>query len=141
MAKIYKLSDRIKLKIGELTVVISPLSLHDKNEATKMISKGATTADLGMTQDGLIHLLKSCVKDIIGLENADGSPYKLEFVDGKLTDECVSDLCNLEIHTKLLMVASSLVRGIPSEFQDQHGNKIEGVEIVQPEKQEPKSPN
>jgi hypothetical protein len=130
MTKIYKKSDRIKVNIGEVTVVIAPLSVHDKTEAQQIIANGSINQDYALTQKGLILLLKCSVKEIIGLEDVDGNPYKLDFEGERLTDGCIDDLFNIQLHEKLIMICTSLVRGIPTEFKDEKGNKIEGVEIV-----------
>jgi hypothetical protein len=130
MAKIYKRSDRIKVNIGDVTVVIAPLSVHDKTEAQRIIANGSINQDYALTQQGLILLLKCSVKEIIGLEDSNGEPYKLQFEGDRLTDDCIDDLFNIQLHEKLIMICTSLVRGIPSEFKDEKGNKIEGVEIV-----------
>lgn len=141
MAKIYRTTDRIKVKIGEIVVTIAPLSLHDKTEATKLIASGTSRKDYGVTHEGLIYLLKCALKDVSGFETSDNQPYKLQFEDGKVTDDCISDLFNHEVHEKLVMLCTSLVRGISNKLVDHEGKEIEGVEFLKSEKEDNSTPN
>jgi hypothetical protein len=141
MAKIYKTTDRIKVKIDEVTVSISPLTYEQKLEAKILVAEGRAKRDARMLTSGLIYLLKNSVKEVEGLENADGSKYELSFeADQKtLTQECISDLFNIKLHEKLVMVCTNLIGVIPTEFVDDSGKPIEGVSIIPTENT--KSPN
>lgn len=129
MARIYKLTDRIKVKIDDITVTVSPLSRHQKAEIQTLLL-GLGRGDVKAATEGIILAMKYAVKSIEGLEDAAGV-YKAQFDDsGHLTDETIEDLYNLEDSVKLLQVCQSLVSGVPSEFQDKDGKPIDGVEIV-----------
>jgi hypothetical protein len=123
-------------------VSLAPLSLHQKSEVQRLTYEGIRSGNTTLTQDGLLLALKASLKDIEGIEQADGSPYKLSFGEDKLlTDECLEDLCNISFHEKLILICTSLVRGIPDqEFKDEKGNKIEGVDIVRTSKEQ-ETPN
>lgn len=130
MARIYKRSDRIKVKIDEVTVTIAPLSLDQKTEAQSLMALGKINRDYNLITKGIISLIKSAVKSIDGLENADGSKYQLTFNGDLLSDESIDDLFNIELHKKLVMVCSSLVVSIPTQFVDETGQPIEGVTLL-----------
>ncbi len=141
MAKIYRRSDRVKVKIDDVIVTIAPLSLEAKVEATEYLGRGKAAGNYPLIQKGLSVLLKNSIKNIDGVEGMDGKPYTLQFENDVLTDDCLSDLYNLELHKKLVMVCSSLIKNIPSEFTDENGNLIEGVEIVKTENGATPHPN
>ena len=122
MAKIYRLSDKISYKIGDVEVKISPLSLQDKQTLHEYMIKGQI-GDSKALLEGSMFAIKASVKSISGLEDLDGNEYKLEF-DGKyLTDECISDLMNLQESNKLIALCSQLIAGVPL-------NPPEGVTLV-----------
>lgn len=124
MARIYKTSDRVTVKIDELTIKIAPLNLHQKNQIQRMMLDGQKTQDLPKLNQALILAIKYCLKDIKGLEDNNEESYKLEFENGELTDECLDDLMNIEAGPKLIQTCAAFVSGIPKEF------KIEGVSFV-----------
>lgn len=129
MAKIYRRSDRIAVRVDDITVHISPLSFHQKTEIQQAMFNGIK----GETKDRLVGIVKSlkyALKGIEGVENTDGEPYKLEFNGEELTDSCVDDLMNLEITNKLIMVCAAMINGVPSGFTDERGDKIDGVELI-----------
>lgn len=125
MAKIYRMSDRIKLKIDDLVVTIGPLSIHQK-AAVEEVS--ASSGLLKATMEAM----KYAIKDIEGLTTADGSPYSLERDDdGNLTEGCLDDLFNIEQSYRISSVCLNLINNIPDEFIDLNtGKKLEGVEFV-----------
>ena len=122
MARIYKTTDKITYKLGDIEVKISPLSVEDKMIITEYMTeaeKGSLRAMMG----GSIHAIKSCVKDITGIENEDGSPYKLEFDGVHLSQNCIDTLMNIEISNKLIQLCTSFVSGVPTNLPD-------GISIV-----------
>lgn len=127
MATIYRKEDRVKVKIGSLTVKLSPLSYREKAEAQNLIMSKNPTASM----DGSIYAVKCAVKEIEGLKLPDGSAYELEFENGMLTDECIDDLTNLEENDQLFVACLSLLNGIPKKFINPlTGKELEGVKIV-----------
>lgn len=120
---VYKTTDRIPLKFGEIKVWISPLSFEQKTNilaATKMKS-GVEVSD---PSKQTFLSLKYGVKEIEGLKNPDGSDYRLELDEnGVLTDECLSDLIDLEYFPKLSEICIKLINGVKAL------DKIEGVEV------------
>jgi len=131
MSKILRLSDRINLKIGDITFVLAPFSTERKQELASCtkIENGEETYDLLKAQ---IIYIKNSVRDVKGLETYSGDEYTLEFEDEektKLTDDCVSELMNLEESSKLTTAAWQLINGIKELKDPISGEKLEGVEL------------
>jgi len=120
---VYRKSDRIKLKVGELEVHMSPLTFAEKSTVQEYIMENP--------MKGSLHALKCAVKDIQGLKLPDGSEYELAFENEILTDECVDDLTNIQNVDELFIACLDLINGVPSEFRNpMTGEKLEGVEII-----------
>lgn len=127
--RIYKTTDRLEIKIGEISVKISPLSLIQKNEVQSMMLEGQKNSDLTKLNAALILAVSYCLKEVQGLEDSNGNPYLLQFENGKLTDLCIDDLMNMEETPSLIKVCSAFVAGIPKKFD------IDGVEFVEKKRQ------
>ena len=125
MAKIYRLSDRIKLKVDDLEVTIGPLSIHQKAAVEGVASSSSLIK-------ASIEAMKYAIKDIKGLTDKDGKPYSLQRDEaGDLTEDTLNDLFNLENSYKLVAISLNLVNSIPDEFIDVNtGKPLEGVEFV-----------
>jgi hypothetical protein len=136
MARIYKCSDRIPVKIDSVLFKISPLTFEQKAEIQHYML-GFTTGDIRAATKGTALAVKYAVKDVKGLQDSKGKSYKLEFDGEVLSDNCVSDLMNVAMSNKLTIVCASMVGGMPDKFTDGEGKKLEGVEIV--EDSDPKS--
>jgi hypothetical protein len=141
MAKIYRRSDRIRIKIDDVTITVAPLSTDQKMEAQDLMLRGRAKGDPKMLTEGIITLIRYGLKDVDGLVDADDNPYKLEFDGEALKPQCIDDLFNIEMHKKLIMVCSSLAGSIPTEFTDEAGKPIEGVEVLKTSTKETASPN
>ncbi|TXH09496.1 MAG: hypothetical protein E6R04_07975 [Spirochaetes bacterium] len=127
---VYRPSDRIAVKVGELTVWISPLSYEEKTNllsTTKMVG-GKAVSDAGKMS---YLTLKYSIKKVEGLESckfADGSPCTMEFgADGYPTDESLETLLAIFGNTTSAQLSSSLVLG------NYKNTSIEGVEFIGPE--------
>lgn len=133
MAKIYRLSDRIKLKIDDLIVIISPLSIHQKASVEEVASSA------GLIK-GTIEAIRYSVKDISGLKDSEGNDYELQYDEnGNLSDESLNDLFNIEQSFKLSAVALNLVNSVPEVFSDPNtGKPLQGVEFIQSEEKAPR---
>lgn len=132
MAKIFKRTDRIPVRINEVVVHIAPLSIDQKVEIQDAAIKGRAKGDIKELTRSVTLAMKYAIKKIEGIEDSDGKPYQLQFDGENLSDECLVDLMNLEITDKLSSVCVKFMQGIPSEFTDASGNKLEGVEFVKP---------
>ncbi len=127
MAKIYRVTDRIRVKIGDITFDLSPLtSLQKADIMSAAMSNGAK----GL-QESTRLALKYSVKRVEGLETLDDVPYQVELENGVLKDACIDELLNIEISENLNKVCLNLMHGVPQTFLDpQTGQPIEGVEVV-----------
>jgi hypothetical protein len=132
MARIYRITDRIRYKIGELEIQISPLDLQDKTTLHTYMVKGQT-GDMQFLMQGSAFAIKCGVKAVLGLEDADGKPYEVQFEEGGkyLTDECVADLLNIRESNDMISLCASLMAGVPSQLP-------QGVTLSEDSK---KSPN
>ena len=126
MSVVYRVSDRFNVKIGNVTVTMSPLGYKIKADMQSYVIAGKP-------MDAAVVALKNSVKDIKGLKLPDGSEYQLEFDDaGVLKEECVDDLLNIPESEALNVIAIGLVNGMPQgEFIDPQTKKpMEGVKFV-----------
>lgn len=141
MTKIYDTTDRIKVKIDDVTITISPLTVSQKTEVQVLMAQGRIERDFSKMQSGVIKTLKYGLKDIDGLQKSNGAPYKLSFDESGLTDNCIDSLFNIELHKKLVKVCQCLTVAITGEFTDENGKPIEGVELVSVTPGETPNPN
>jgi hypothetical protein len=128
---IHKITDRIKVKIGEITFHLSPLSWDQKQD---IVSDAKLVEGKPTNRNSTYKCLKYAVKNIEGVTLADGSPYVVQLENNVLSDECVEDLLNLELSNKLIIACYSMVQGVPSKIINPvTGQVLEGVEIVHKE--------
>lgn len=135
MSVVYKMSDRVKVKVDTIELTIGPLDFKVKSDIQSLFMTGKYL-------EGSVLAIKNGVKEINGLKLSDGSDYKLEFdSDGKISEDSINDIFNIEEAAKINLIAVSLINGIPSgEFVDPDtGKKIEGVTFVDRPKAEKKS--
>lgn len=131
MAKVYKRSDRIPVKIGDITIKLAPMTVDQKTECQQAFLKGKSKGDLAELTRGVFLSLKYSVKSVEGLTDSNDEPYKLALDEnGNVSDEGIDDLLNLQVNKQLTQICASLTNGIPSEFTDDNGVKLEGVEIL-----------
>ena len=128
MAKILRLSDRIKLTIGEVVFTIAPLNYFQKIELSNctMIRNGEDHYDLLLAQS---LYLKYGIKGMTGVKDCDGNDYELEFKGDELTDECISEILHLEQRNKLTTAAWQLLNGIQELADPLTGKKLKGVKV------------
>ena len=128
MSKILRLSDRLHLKIGDVEFVLAPINYYKKQklaECTKTI-KGEEVFDLLKAQ---FLYIKYGLKEVNGIDTFDGNAYELDFEGDELTDDCVSEILNLDQREKLTVCAWQLLNGV-KELTDPITNEaIEGVEL------------
>lgn len=128
MAKVLRMKDRVKLKVGEVTFTLAPLSHYQKQElasCTKM-QGGEEIFDLPKAQALYI---KYSLKGIDGVETYGDEKYELEFDGDHLSDDCVSEIFHLEQREKLNIAAWQIIQGIQELRDPNTGEKLEGVEL------------
>lgn len=127
MARIYKTTDIIPIKIDGLVINVSPLTFEQKMQIQTEVLKGSAQSAMRAAKLAC----QSAIKDISGIEDVDGSKYMIELKDGKLTDECWDDLQNIEQTQKMITVCLGLINGVPREFTNpETGEKLEGVSLI-----------
>jgi len=128
MSKILRMSDRVVLSIGEVKFTLAPMNHLQKQEisaCSKMIG-GEEHFDMMASQ---IVYLKHSIKDIEGIKDYKGNDYKLNFEGNQLTDECVSEILNLEQRSDLTVAAWQLLGGIQDLVDPDTGEEMKGVEL------------
>ena len=126
MEKIYRTSDRIRVKIGGLVVTISPLGFDQKSEIQAL----ALSTSLVDGLDSAKKAVKYSVKDVEGLEDSNGA-YKIEFDESGVSEESLDILFNTAVSDNLAFTCLNLLKSIPKEFINPHtGKKLKGVSIV-----------
>lgn len=129
MAKVYRTKDKISVKIDDITVKISPLTYEQKAVIQSLLISGDPLSVVKAAKESI----RYAVKEVSGVEDADGNPYELEFDNGVLSEDCIDDLLNIDPEDKLSLVCTSLLQGIPKGFIDpQTGKPIEGISIERP---------
>lgn len=122
------MKDRISFKIGSVSFILSPLSYLQKQElsdCTRMVA-GEQHFDLVKAQSLYV---KYSLKDIKGLKDYNGEDYKLEFDGDFLTDDCVSEILNLEEREKLTNASWQILNGIKPLEDPVTGKKLAGVKM------------
>lgn len=108
---IYKSSDRVGVKIGDVLVKLSPLTALQKANLmglTKMVG-GREVADTSLMA---IMTIKYCVKEVSGVDAkfADGSDFSLSYdPDGSLSDESLSSVMQVIDNGTLTNIAAQLL--------------------------------
>jgi hypothetical protein len=149
--KIYTVNDRIKIKIHDDIVYISPLSLNQKAEVQACFSKYSETNDKKDLIMASFRAIKYSLKAIESAEHYEGDEYNFcfeEYIDNYLpepiilkvlTDKCVTELFNTYITNELSVTALSLLNSIPKEIINPMTSKpLEGVIIINPIKEKRK---
>lgn len=135
MAQIYKVTDRIKVKVGDITLILSPLTKEQKMN-TQLHTAKAVKGDMESAMKAVELAVKYSIKGIEGLFHVNDQgvevPYTVKLEGGVLSDEAINDLMNMELSDKISNVATAFLGGVPSEIKDQKGNKIEGIEVILP---------
>lgn len=122
MRRIYKLSDRIRIKVGDLTVILRPLTYKEKADIqSEMIT---SSGNIRGAMDAAVNALKCALVGFEGISNADGSPYVYSEAD-------FDDVLNMPESSTLTKAAMNLLNNIPKEFVDPHtAQKLQGVEFL-----------
>ena len=134
MALLLRKSDRVQVKVEDLSLEIAPLSFAAKMEINEVIGL-ADQNDVNASMKAAKIAMGSSIKGLKGVECLDGEEYKLEFIGDKLSDECIDDLLNLEACPKIMSACMALIGGVSEEIIDPvTGKKLEGVEVKLPKK-------
>lgn len=138
MSIIYRTTDRIPIKIHDITVKISPLSMQQKNEILALMIEGQKANDMVKLSQATMLALRFSLKSVEGIQDAEGNEYNLEFENGILTEQCTDDMLNMNQSAALTQVCAAIINGVPSQFVDGKGQPLEGVSFVQDTKKKSK---
>lgn len=126
MAKIYKLSDRKKIQIDDITISVAPLSLDNKSKAMAMLTEGQKTQNIVLLNEAIYYVVQCSLKSLEGVTDSNDEQYKLAFdTEGILTKECLQDLTNMDLTQKLLTVCGQLLTDYSKDNYD-----IDGVSVL-----------
>ena len=135
--KIYRTTDRIPVKIGELIFKVAPLSSHQKIEILSCQVSEAGTSYQNVAKATFL-AVKYGVKEVEGLEYATcEDKYELKFDDptkAALTDDCVNELLSMEYREELVMACFAFMNKIPKEIVNPTtGKPLKGVQVLKAE--------
>lgn len=120
---IYRVTDRVPVKIGDVEFFLAPLSLKQKQEIIShfRVKAGEETFD---REKYAFAAVKKSVKEVHGLNLLDGTAYQLSFdSNGELTDECVEDLLSIDPDGRLRAACDRF------QFTGLKNGDLEGVTI------------
>lgn len=133
MARIFRPSDKIPVKIGDITITISPMTLAHKTELQSIMLSAKTDPMRAVKGAGLA--IRFAVKGVSGVECMDGTPWEPQFdSDGSLTETSCDELLNLEESPKLIALCTQLVAGVPVNgvIDPSTGKPMEGITVELP---------
>ena len=120
----------------------SPMNYEMKQEIAKCMNfkSGQAVED---TQKILFLAAKFSIKKLHGVNNCDGSEYKLEFEDYSgqevLTNQCAIEILTMDI-PEMPLIMSKLAQSIPNRIVNPiTGEELEGVKVIFPETKVKKS--
>lgn len=120
---IYRLTDRLPVKIGEITFWISPMSLEQRGRIAETVTTQAGNEREWALKAASLYI-KYSVKAVDGLKLYDGSDYQVELdEDGTLSAQCVDEITQVAGSEKLVTLVNKVA------FHDMGESKIDGVEV------------
>lgn len=104
-AVILRPSDKIRLQFPEGVVfTVSPLSQEARGKLRALYD---TVGGEDKTNAPLVarETLRMTIKEVEGVQYADGTPFRLEFgPDGCLTEACAEEICNVSFYGDQLLI-------------------------------------
>lgn len=127
--RVYRTTDRLVYKVNEIEVEFSPLSIHQKNIVQPILNSAMKVRivkdekgkeqqiidqDVAVMTKAVQLALKYSLKGIKNLFDADDEEYQLVFdYDGSLSDECVSDLMNIQEQSGMSYICGRMIGQAP----------------------------
>jgi len=122
---VYGLKDKIQVKVGAFTFVLTPLSVDDKAVISASTVWKGGKATIGIV--GIIETIRRSVKEMSGLKDVkypDGRAFKLAFDEnGILDDESVHVVMQICGTNKMVPIATCLMA-------DMLRFDIPGIEVI-----------
>lgn len=130
MPVILSMKDRIKVDIGEVSLVLKPLNQMEQGvvNSHRTIDEGETTQDLIMTAFSYV---KHSLKELTGVKTHSGEDYKLEFEGNYLTDDCASEVMTLNLGAEFMHLIQRLRYNEVQEKPTYYGSKkeLKGIKL------------
>lgn len=121
---VYRLTDRIPVKIGELTFWLAPLSASQKSELLSLVTIKEGEERVKPMEVALRCVSMSLKKLEGDVKTSDGEPYELSFdPNGNLTRECAEEVFGLDGSEKMLLVCKEFA------FNELKDPKLDGVTV------------
>ncbi len=110
---VYRPSDRISVKVGDLEIKVSPLTYQQKTELLSLTRQegGRTVVDLSRRS---LLALKKGIREVNGLpdmEFPDGSKVELQWENGELSDESLELLLQVLGTVRSPQLSTALILG------------------------------
>lgn len=120
-----------KVKIGDVVIHCKQLSYRMRSVIGASFHKQESGSEVQNTMDLLFQVLRHSIVKVEGFENPDGSPFKLEFDNGVLKDDCLDALLYVDRVGDVLQLCASnfLNMKVPDKIFDGTGHIMEGVTI------------
>lgn len=127
--KIIRASDQIEIKIHNIFIIIQPLTYGKRLEMSKFI-----TINDGKEQQNYAESMMFLVKNTVKSIRVDEEVLDLDFKDGQMTEESLTDVMgilegNAEAYKNIALLSSCAGKKIPKILDPITGASIEGVEI------------
>lgn len=120
---VYRITDRISVKISGVTFWVSPLTWLQKSQVLSLFQIKAGTEHYEPMKAAMT-TIKLSLKAVDGLQYADGTEFHLETLeDGTVSDESLSEIAQLDGIEKLFTVCSGFA------LRDIKDPKLDGVEV------------
>lgn len=127
MTTLYMPGEKVPLKIDNITVSVSQLTMAQK--ATVIEKLQNATSALSLIEAAQL-AVKFGVKSVEGVSLSDGSPFKVSLEGNVLTDESVEALLCLPQSDKIQGACFGLLKGLSNPLVGSDGKPIPGVEVV-----------
>lgn len=120
---VYLPEDEIALKVGDVTLYVSPLTSAQQDKLAQYVRQHAGKKEVDHKKT-VTDTLRWSVKRLGGVKRPDGSTVELESRDGQLTDKAMEILYRLGMNTELVNIATHLFT-----MQEEKLSTVEGVEV------------
>lgn len=105
--RILSMKDRLKLQVGDVTFELKPLSVKEMDEVNSHRRNSGGQVEKDILKENATYL-KYAVKGLSGIKDYSGNDYELEFENGHLTEDCISDLFTLKLGADFLHAVQKL---------------------------------
>lgn len=128
--RIARLSDRFKIKMEDVEVIVAPLSGKQKLEMTSMIKQNESGRFFIDKIAQELFLVKHSIKGISGLKDLDGNAYELSFEGEYLSDACADELLGFLVNSYFTVANTQIIAGIMGDVVNPiTGEVVKGISV------------